>query len=273
MLALDMDGTILNDDGVLTSAVIEDIQKAQEKNCIVCFVTGRREIDIAPIEKLCKNANYLLLNNGTKIVNAKNDEVLFHQKIEEKTLEALVNYCLTENILLYVTAGLFWGVNYLTEGVSRYSAKLGRKPFIYKSCRELPLDKVDGLMVTDSGAHIEKFLEEQGLPLYCMQSEPNCIDLMVKGVGKWAAIEFLSKRLGIKTDSIVAVGNYNNDIEMIKNAGIGIAVANALPIVKEVADYVTCADNNHNPVKEVVQRFILETKEVGEKQDEVPTRN
>ena len=56
---------------------------------------------------------------------------------------------------------------------------------------------------------------------------------------------------------MIAAGDYNNDLEMIQNAGVGVAVQNALPQVKAAADYVTPHDNNHDAVADIVEKFLL----------------
>jgi 5-amino-6-(5-phospho-D-ribitylamino)uracil phosphatase len=262
ILALDMDGTALNDEGILTSEVIESINLAKRNNCIVCFVTGRRDIDIAPIEEQCKSADYLLMNSGAKILDVKQKKVWFNKLIDCDTAKSLVAHCQENNILLYVTSGLFWAVNYMTEGVRHYAQILKSQPVIYSSCEDLPLDKIDGFMVNSSGAHVEEYIKQHRMPLYCMQSEPNCIDIVEGTTGKWKAVELLARELKVEHRNIIAVGNYSNDIDMIVNAGVGIAVANALQEVKEAAGYVTDADNNHNAVGEIVRKFVIGGSEI-----------
>lgn len=256
ILALDMDGTALNDNGVLTTEVIQAINLARKNNCIVCFVTGRRDIDIAPIQEQCNSVDYLLMNNGSKIIDVKQKKVWFNKLIDCETVKKLTTYCVENNILLYVTAGLFWAVNFMTEGVKHYSLSLKSQPGIYHSYEDLPLESIDGFMVTNSGAHVAEFIKQHKMPLYCLQSEPNCIDIITAGAGKWEAIELLARELKVEHRNVIAVGNYNNDMDMIERAGVGIAVANALEEVKEVADYVTDLDNNHNAIGEIVNKFV-----------------
>ena len=66
----------------------------------------------------------------------------------------------------------------------------------------------------------------------------------------------LGEILGIKPKEIIAIGDNGNDVPMIKAAGLGVSVANGREFVKEIADYVTEADNNHDPVAEVIEKFI-----------------
>lgn len=257
ILALDMDGTALNDEGVLTFDAIQAINLAQKNNCVVCFVTGRRDIDIEPMNEQCKSVDYLLMNNGAKIIDLVEKRVWFNRIIDEETSKRLVTYCIENNILLYVVAGLFWAVNYMTEGVEHYAKGLKSQPKIYHTYKDLPLKSIDGFMVTDQGAHVAEFIQQNKMPLYCIQSEPNCIDIIPEGSGKWEAIELIARELNVEHKNVIAVGNYNNDIDMITKAGVGVAVANALKEVKDAADYVTIADNNHNPITEIVRKFII----------------
>ena len=257
ILALDMDGTILDDQGQLTDDVIDSIQDAKKKGCIVCFVTGRREIDIAPMREQCGYADYLLLDNGAELIDIHSDEVIFHKKPDREAARKIVEWCLEKDFLLYVIAGRMLAVNRITEGVREYADSLEIEPFFYSSWQELPMDVIDGLMVTDEGESVAEFLQSQGLPLYCRRSEPNCIDLILEGTGKWQALKSLAGLLEVDRKDIIAVGNYINDIEMITEAGIGVAVANALDEVKAAADYITERDNNENPVREIVEAGII----------------
>lgn len=83
---------------------------------------------------------------------------------------------------------------------------------------------------------------------------------MKKGISKWRGVQSLAEKLNVPVANTVAVGNYSNDIDMLVNAGVGVAVQNALPSVKAKADYVTSQDNNHDPIAEIVVKFILSRK-------------
>lgn len=256
ILALDMDGTILNDRGQLTDDTIGSILDAKKEGCVVCFATGRREIDIAPIWEECKHADYLLLDNGAELFDVRSNRVIFHKKPDREVSRKIVEWCLEKDFLLYVIAGRVLAVNRITEGVREYAAALEIEPHFYSAWHELPEVEIDGLMVTDEGASIAQFLQDLGLPLYSRRSEPNCIDLILEGTGKWEAMKFLAGLLMVDREDIIAVGNYLNDIEMITEAGTGVAVANALDEVKKAADYITQRDNNENPVGEIVEHLI-----------------
>jgi hypothetical protein len=82
------------------------------------------------------------------------------------------------------------------------------------------------------------------------------LEIYRRGATKWQAAKHLSARFGLAPEQIIAVGDDVNDIEMIKQAGLGIAVANALPQVKEAASFIV-ASNDKDGVAEVVEKFVL----------------
>jgi hydroxymethylpyrimidine pyrophosphatase-like HAD family hydrolase len=86
-------------------------------------------------------------------------------------------------------------------------------------------------------------------PLYdrfdYVRSDKILFELIPKGIGKGDALLRLADAHGIPQENTVAIGDYNNDIDMIKKAGLGVAVGNAAPDVLEVADLVTVSNENH----------------------------
>ena len=78
-----------------------------------------------------------------------------------------------------------------------------------------------------------------------IRSEKILYEILPKGVSKGAVLCKMAQLLGIEMKNTVAVGDYNNDISMIRAAGRGFAVANAVPEAKEAADYITVSNNEH----------------------------
>jgi len=105
---------------------------------------------------------------------------------------------------------------------------------------------VDTNLIEEVGYHLIETAESSG----------KVLEIFRRGATKWQAVVNLSARFRFASDEIIAVGDDVNDIEMIKGAGLGIAVDNALPQVKEAASYIV-ASNDEGGVAEVVNEFIL----------------
>ena len=90
-----------------------------------------------------------------------------------------------------------------------------------------------------------------------MQSSPTYIEIVRPGVSKARAMLSLAEKRGIRAEEIMALGDSGNDVEMIRAAGIGVAMGNAIPAVKEAADEIAppCEENGF---AEAVRKFVLE---------------
>lgn len=83
------------------------------------------------------------------------------------------------------------------------------------------------------------------------------LEMTTRGANKGGMVRRLAARLGISMEHVYCAGDEANDISMIQAAGVGVAMANAMPEVKAAADYVTVRDNNHGGVAEIVEKFCL----------------
>src|SRR3712207_1192542 len=82
------------------------------------------------------------------------------------------------------------------------------------------------------------------------------LEIQKKGINKGSSLNFLAKKLGINPNEVIAVGDSGNDIDMIKYAGLGVAMGNAFSEVKEIADYITYT-NEEDGLAHVIEKFIL----------------
>ena len=122
---------------------------------------------------------------------------------------------------------------------------------------ELPLERVQVMMVSGNVQKAITAIDEGGLALDYVFSEPDVIDITPRCVSKWSALLELCRWEGIPPENVVAAGNYLNDRDMIENAGIGVAVGNAVPEIKALADIVLRCDCEHDAMTELVGRLLV----------------
>ena len=101
-----------------------------------------------------------------------------------------------------------------------------------------------------------KLQEEFGEEFSIYRSEPFFVEIMPKNVDKAATLQKLCDYLGITKDDLVACGDGYNDVSMIKFAGVGVAMGNAKPEVKEVADVIT-GTNDEDGLVDIVNKYFL----------------
>lgn len=257
LLALDLDGTTVNRQGKLGDATRNALMEARRRGNTIVFATGRRDMDMFSFWEDSRCADYLLLNNGSKLMRTDTRQVLFNHTIPADICQNLICKCLKENWQLHIFSHDYWSVNKWSDGLQEYVEYLGTKPILYHALEETPWQQVEGFMATADLNPICDYIRSQGLPLEYTPSEDTCVDIMDIGISKWGGIQELMDLLQIPVDHVIAAGDYNNDIPMIQGAKIGIAVANALPEVKAAADYVTQRTCNQDAVAEIIERFIL----------------
>lgn len=257
LLALDLDGTTVNRQGKLGEKTKAALLAARKKGHLVVFATGRRDIDMFSFWEEATFADFLLLNNGAKLMRPDTKEVLFNHVIPPETAKDLIETCLAENWQLHVTSGDYWAINKWNDGLQSYIDFLGTAPIRYSRLEDTPWQQVEGFMATADLASVCRYIDEKQLPLAYTLSEDSCVDIMTRNISKWGGLQELMALLGMTADQVIAAGDYMNDLPMIRGAAIGIAVANALPEVKAEADFVTENDCDHDAVAEIVEKYLI----------------
>ena len=125
------------------------------------------------------------------------------------------------------------GVPFLTRTFDEICEPIAK--IIFGSTEEDVMRKVEGLLRAHPRADEFDFV----------RSEPSLFEILPKGTNKGALFPHFERILGVKREKIIAVGDYYNDIGMVREAGLGIAVANAAPALKEVADLITVSNDEH----------------------------
>lgn len=257
LLAMDVDGTAVCDDYSMGQKSKEAIEAARQAGHVTAFVTGRRDMDMLSMDEDQWCVDYQILNTGGKVIRCRDREVFCNELIPPHACRKLIEFCLEHKLQLQICSGMTWQVTELTESTRNYAKQLGILPEIIDSLDQTQWqDGLEGFMATQDMEAVAKLIDEQVPEVYYINSEPGCIDIMATGVTKWKGILWLADHLGIRHEDIITVGNYYNDMDMLQEAAVGIAVANSLEPVKEVADFVTENDNNHDAVAEIIYNMM-----------------
>lgn len=256
LFAFDLDGTISVSNRRIPSDTLASVDELRSQGNLVVFVTGRRQVDMLPMRDQVSHADYLALNNGAYVYRAgSQDNPLVHARVAPHDARILIGESLAADLILDVITDAEWYATRITEADRTYAEKIGHAPRLFSRVSEIDLTAIEGFMISHAVAEMRRIIERHGLALQCVESEPNCADIMDAGVGKWPALELICRAEGIDAAHVVAVGNYTNDIEMLERAGTGVAVADALPEVRAVADAVLTSRHDENPVAELMGRI------------------
>jgi len=243
LVALDMDGTLLNDRQEVSEENARWIQKALDAGVIVSFATGRGFQSALPYaEQLNLNTPMITVNGGE--IWSKPHELMDRTLLSPNFVRRLHEVALKHGecwFWAYSVKGIFNKEKWI-EPASDYEAYEWLKFGYYTeddSVREQIYKEVsewNGLEITNSS--------------------PWNLELNPAGVSKATAIRKLSAALGIEMSEVAAMGDSLNDIAMIREVGLGVAVGNAQQAVKEAADEVI-VNNNEHAVTYLLENFVL----------------
>ena len=265
VLALDLDGTLTNDEKIVTPRTRAALDAAAAQGVTIVLASGRPTAGIMPLAKdlgLDKKGGCILSYNGGKIVDCRTGETLVEKTLDPALVPELCAFAAAQNVTI---------ITYNKEGV------VTEHPDDKWALREcftckLPMTGVDDLakyvdypickmlLTLDPARRDEVCAEgkkrfEGQIDLY--PSSPFFIEAVPLGVAKDVSLGSLLESRGLTRDNLMACGDGLNDCSMIRFAGVGVAMQNAEPPVKEAADYVTVADNNHDGVAEAIEKFIF----------------
>lgn len=285
LVAVDLDGTMLNKYGIVTENTKKVIKNTIKKGTDVIIASGRPIDSIKTIAKEIESENYFIAGNGALIYDIKKDEIIYEKFLNKQKVLEIAEICEKNNISynIYteetiIAQQLKYNVLYyykenlnkdekrktnitLVENIREYIKNSENKKFLKVTiCDENKsifnsiikrLNKVSNINILDV-CHITRKVIKQGTEE--INIEYYYTELSLKDVNKWNAIQYLINKLNIKTDEVIAFGDNINDKEMIENAGVGIAMGQSTHIITELADYVT--DNNDNEgVRKAIEKY------------------
>lgn len=266
MLALDLDGTLVNREKKITPKTKNALMEMQRLGHRVALVTGRAMPGVLPLVEeleLKKYDGYMLLYNGGRIVRCSTGDILYQQVLPDEIVPEI----------FALAAELGIGMLTYNKDESGIIANLHNDKYMERvsfiahldiSHYENPVAQLDGSVNKCLGtAPVEiapqiekKFVERFGRRINVTRSEPYFIELSPLGVDKGGSLTKLCGILGVARENVIACGDGFNDVSMIKYAGTGIAMANAQEPVREAADYITLS-NEEDGVAHVIEKFIL----------------
>lgn len=264
LLVLDIDGTLTNSKKEISPETKRAIKLIQERGHKVMLASGRPTSGMRRFEKeleLEKYGGYLLSFNGGRIINCRTGNVVF-QKIFPSVLVPQAYHFAKENNCGLIT---YMGDKIISMGPTdeyiELESRINGMPVVQVSDFLNFVDfEVNKLLMTAEPGPAEKYTEylseKYGDRISVYRSEPFFIEWMPKGIDKASSIDRMLSSVGLTRENTICCGDGYNDLTMIEYAGVGVAMANAQPKVKEKADYIT-ASNDEDGIVQVIDEFIL----------------
>ena len=267
LIASDMDDTLLNHDNKISERNANAIRSALDKGVVFMIATGRMFCSARPYALDLGLDVPLVTYNGALVKAAKSGEVFYEHKLNYDTALEVLAYCKEHKYYAQVYIGDDILVDKKGKWSDKYSEIIGVPiteigEAVYE-IKEAPYKILVMTETEDFQAAWKSFAEKFAGKIVVTSSRDNFLELMEPGVNKWEAVKAVAESYNIKPEETMCIGDSNNDLAMIKNAGIGVAVGNAKDSVKEHAKIVT-ASNNDDGVAMVVEAILTQQVTVPE---------
>lgn len=284
LIAIDLDGTLLNSYGVITENTKKIIKKVEEQGVNIILASGRPIDSIQAIANEIESKKYFIAGNGAIVYDIEKNEIIYENCLKKQKVLEIIKIC-EENSIGYsiytekeiLTTALKYNVLYYhKENLKKPENKKTKISIIQNmeeyikndnTSRYLKITVCDeDKIVFDSiirklrnlkdievldVSHMARKTIKQGTEEIAV--EYYYTEISRKNVDKWNAIEFLAKKLEIDSKDIMAIGDNINDKQMIKNAGLGVAMGQSTPVITNVANEVT-SSNNEEGVAKILQK-------------------
>lgn len=281
LAAIDLDGTMLNSYGIVTENIKKVLQEKIKQGMEIVIASGRTISAIKPIVEEIGGINYIIAGNGSLLYDVNKNEILYNKFISKQKILEIIKVC-EENSIFYtvytendiLTKSLKYNVLYyyksnqkkeeekqtkitVIENIKEYIEKTEKNFLKIMICDENKLvfnsiinklRQIKNIDVLDVGHMSRKIIREgtEEFPIQYYYTE-----VTQENVDKWEAIQFLIKKLNIKSEEVIAIGDNMNDKKMIQNAGLGVAMYGSTPEITKIAKYITCNTNDNDGVIEI----------------------
>ena len=267
LIASDMDDTLLNCEHKISERNAKAIQSAIDKGVIFMLATGRMYCSARPHALNLGLDVPLVTYNGALVKGSKSGEVFYEHKLNYDTALEVLAYCKEHKYYAQVYIGDDILVDKKGKWSDMYSfiigvpiTEIGEELYEIK---EAPYKILVMTETEDFQSAWNAFAEKFAGKLVVTSSRDNFLELMEPDVNKWEAVKSVAESYNIKPEEVMCIGDSNNDLAMIKNAGIGVAVGNAKDSVKAQAKIVT-ASNDDDGVALVVEAILTQQVTVPE---------
>ena len=263
----DIDDTLLNTDKSLSPENLAALEHFLEMDNIICVSTGRALDGAAfPLKNLglYGRKNILISScNGGLVYDTYTGETLLRIGIPLDLMYRAFD--LANDYGIHIQAYTDHAVVSQTDNhhLQKYLSIQKLEAVITEDIRSFRMEPSPKLLCLDYDdpsriAGFRKLFEEKmGGILDCFNSNPNLLEIVPPGVNKGSSLCFLADYYQIPIENTISAGDAENDLPMIRAAGVGCAMKNADDLLKAEADYVTGNDNNHAGVAEILERFCF----------------
>ncbi len=264
VLVLDIDGTLTNSQKQITDATKQGILNTLKRGHKVILASGRPTPGMRRYEEeleLEKYGGYLLSFNGGRIVECRSGEIVYQRTLPLSIIPSLFAFARDNGCGLLTYFGDKIISAFPPDEYAQLESRInGMEIKVVENFKEYVDFDINKCLLTappEKACELEKQLQvKYGQQVSVYRSEPFFIEIMPQNVDKATSLDRMLETVGLTRRNAICCGDGFNDITMIRYAGLGVAMGNAQPAVKEAADYIT-GTNDEDGLVTVIDDFIL----------------
>ena len=289
LIAIDLDGTLLNSNGIVSNETKETLQEIIKRDIKIVLTSGRMIDSIKAIAEEIGGQKYLIAGNGSIVYDIENRQILYKNFLTREKVLDVIKIC-EENSIYYniytesevLTPALKYNVLYYHKENANREEKDRTKINIINNMYEYVQNSErddylkiticdENKMIFNSIIRMIKQIKDIDVLEVEHMSRKNIMqgtekielsysytEISAKNVDKWEAVKYILEKESINQDDVIAIGDNINDKIMIQNAGLGIAMKESTPIVTQIADIITEENNNSEGVAKALRKIILD---------------
>ena len=267
LIAFDMDGTLLDSSKRVLPSSERAIAEAAAAGKTVAIASGRSPVMVELDQASLGPVRYAICCNGTVLYDLEEHRVVSSASLPHEAIVAALDALGDEDAMIDVFQGRGFfcqpsHVDRMPEfGLGIYQPMYRATAWLVDDVRATLLDPSESYQkfifhLTSPEARERVVAAMAGVPVEMARSEVSSLEFSPQGVTKATGLLALADLLGIDHAATIAVGDADNDLDMLRAAGLGVAMGNANERAREAAD-VTVADNDHDGCAEAIRRFLL----------------
>ncbi len=258
LIATDIDGTLLKKDYTCPAGLMECLRNLETSGVKVCLVTGRMHQAAKKIYNFLEMKNPLVSYQGGQI-NTHSGEIIYQKTLDKDCIQKAVQWARKNNIHLQLYTNDKLYAENENKFIQRYS-KEQNVPYEIVNFDDLKPAYASKLLAVDYDnpervTSWVKQLETQFPNCFIVKSTPYFCEISHREANKCDAVKFLQKYYNLGDDEVLTIGDQNNDIALLQAGGIRVAMGNATPELKAVANHITDTVDNGGWIK-AIEKFV-----------------
>ena len=278
LVASDLDGTLVDHNNFIPSKNLDAIKSMHNKNIDFAICTGKTYSITKDICSKC-NASYGIFGNGTLIVDLSTGKEIYKNLVNIEDFNSCYDIAKKNNLHVHIytddeviTEALMYMDlrNYILNGskntesinfkivsnIKEYVNIHNSQIFKLIISSDKPLDDIKDTIVKQIPLSINHIKKKNQYKDIIINKEYEYLDITPKNIGKGYALNYLSNFLNVDTNDIMAIGDNVNDIDMLKNCGIGVTLSDSYDEIKKISTYTTENTVENSGFAEAVYKFI-----------------